>query len=209
MRDLMAVARELQRGSQTHPTHPRRKPPRKPGKRVGLLVGLVVFACGVSLGALPFVFGWSGQTPRGVSHEHALGFAHDPSTQPNRVGTLMVWLTGSSANGIEAIRSFGTRAPELRADATAALQRIRTAVSKGKVDRRNARRYPTGVTYNDALSALEDVPANPSAARDCLEVIVYNIEEAALLFASKASMNGLPGAQARAASLKLLSKLDQ
>jgi len=199
----MSVVRQMQReaagdGGPVEPPPSRRTWPRSLRSKGGRL-GVLLFAVGLGLGfgAFPVVFQWSGKNPRALTVEQAVAVARDPQTAPNRVGTLVAWLTAFCRRGIVAISQLKADA-DLGSQASLAVSRLRSVVD-GAVPDRSSRRYPTWVGFQRALETLESNSAKGEPALDCLEVVVCNIEEAVSVFQATSRSPGLPGQQARAA----------
>jgi len=204
----MAVARELQRKQDAESGRPVARRDRK-SKRLRLVGVFLVFVCGLSIGALPFLIDLSWDSPRGMSFEQVLGTVQDSRTSQDRVGTLLTWLSASAARGIKAIRAANTSESTLRTRLTHAVSRIRTVLATGEPDRTNAPRYPTWLGFEAAIVELRRTPLVGQRAYDAVEATVYNIEEAVRLFKVYETKPGTLGAQARASRLKVQFTLDR
>jgi len=188
MRDLLAEAwkRQHHTGRDQSPTSSR--PRHVPRSRVVLV--LVLLATGATLGAFPFVFGWSGKQPQKLSHEQIMRVVRLPDRTSNQVGGLIGILAHRAGRGIAAIRERGKKDRQWAAAADAALWRIEKALDTGVPDRSRARRYPAWLMFADALDALSGKSPRTDDLADCIEVVVYNIEETIVLMAT--TRNGPP-----------------
>ena len=182
MRDIGAEAFFLLRDPQP-PAPP--EPPRRRWRHSVPVRGLALLILGGVLGALPFVLReWSGQGSRSLSLEQAMQIARVPSTQANHLSSLYPRIVSHCKHGFMAIHSLEKQVPLFRQAASTALKRLSSLLNQSKLNRQN-RKTPSAIPFAAAVVALNKSPQNSAYTWDSLEVIVYQIEEAALLLQAK------------------------
>jgi len=149
---------------------------------------LALLLVGATLGAIPFVLDWSGKQPQKLNYEQMLRLARQPDRNSNQLGGLILFLARRAARGVTAIDQLGKKDPKLETATHAAIQRIATVLDTGVPDRSQAGRYPSWIPFDDAMKRLQGQASGSDDLADCIEVVVYNAEEAAVLMA--ANRNG-------------------
>jgi len=192
MRDLLAVAWQMQRTPEGTAPAPAGPPPRRPGRLRTLALTGLVFVLGLGLGAAPFFANWNGAETRKLTHEQVLGLVTQHQ-DPDHVGTLLVFLAGNAVTGMEAISRLRDLGNDFSQHASSAIRRINYVLANGRADRTSARRYPPWIPFDTALASLRTVEQPSENAWDCLEVVVYVIEESVLQFYAKQEASGLLG----------------
>jgi len=208
MRDLLAVAWQQRRaiGADAGATPPSQGFRRR--RRSRFLSASLLLLVGVGLGALPFTLEWSGKRSRDLSHEQVMQMVKGTSLNPNQRGTLITMLSGHAGEGLSEIRRLKALGGAIAVKMRAALDRIEIATTSGKLHRSDARRYPAWIDYGHAMDRLRSTKSASEEPWDCLEVVVYNIEESILVFSQWQSAPGDLGLRAKAALTKLRRQLD-
>ena len=153
---------------------------RYPGNAIAILLFCV---CG-ALGALPYIVSnWDGTGTRYLKFERALLLTRVPSTPRSSVGALLARLLWLSKDAITAIQELRTKGGDYRKAADRAVGRLSSLFLHNEL-RRQERTIPAPISFEYALKTLQDPRGETQYTWDCLEVVVYSLEELALHLAT-------------------------